>query len=221
MEWLTPEITLLIITTVTGLAMLIAKLFADTKRMDAVAESDIKQKKATIEHLEAQTASELAKIEAMVRVKEAEADVAQSTQNLTTLNDLRSEVRELKEEIQKMRASLTRQADQLVMQSEENAKLNSDYKIALTKLEERDGSITELKITVERLDTRIEKLREKIETYLLERTQSAKKPAEVEAAEGKVSDEKLKGVLEDDAATQVTQEPQKTAATTTDTKTEG
>lgn len=214
MEWLTPELTLLIITGVIGLTTYIGKTFADIRRQNAVAESDIKQKQANVLHLEAQTESEIARIAAMVRVKEAEADLAQSTSNLTTLNELRTEVRELKVEIQKMRNSLT-------MQSEENATLNSNYQIALTKLEERDGSITELKITIERLDTRIEKLRDKIETYLLERTQSAKKPVEVEAAEGKLSDEKLKGGLEDDSATQVKEEPQKTAATTDVSKTEG
>lgn len=210
---MTSEITLLIITTVTGLAMLIGKLFADTKRANALADVDIKQKRANIEHLEAQTRSELAKFDAMVRVKEAEADVAQSTSNLTTLNALREEVRELKTEIQKMR-------DTLKTQSDENATLNANYQIALTKIEERDGVITELKITVERLDARNEKLYEKIETYLGERVLSAKKPDDVNAEEGKVSDEKLKGALRDDAATQVKQEPQKTAATTP-IKTEG
>lgn len=221
MEWLTPNLAV-IITAVAGLITYIGKTFADIKRQNALAESDIKQKQANIEHLQAQTERELANTEALVRVKEAEADVAQSTSNLTTLNDLRTEVRELKTEIQGMRASLTRQADQLVLQSEENATLNSNYQIALTKLEERDGSIGELKITVERLDTRIEKLRDKIENYLLERSASAKKPVEVEAAEGKVSDEKLQVALVDDAAVQVKEEPQKTAATTTDSpKTEG
>lgn len=217
MEWLTPEIALLIITGVIGLATYIGKAFADTKRQNALADSDIKQKQANIEYLEAQTRSELAKSDALVRAREAEVDAEQSTSNLVTLNDLRKEVRELKTEIQGMRASLTRQADQLVLQSEENATLNSNYQIALTKLEERDGSIGELKITVERLDTRIEKLRDKIETYLLERSQSAKKPADVEAIEGKVSDEKLKVGLEADAAIQVKEEPQKTAATTATT----
>lgn len=214
MSWLTPEITLLIITGAIGLATYIGKTFADIKRQNAVADSDIKQKQANIEHLQAQTESELAKTEAMVRVKEAEADVAQSTSNLTTLNDLRTEVRELKVEIQGMRTSLTTQSD-------ENATLNSNYQVALTKLEERDGSIAELRITVERLDARIEKLRDRIENYLLERSASAKKPVEVEAAEGKVSDEKLQAALVDDGATQIKEEPQKTAATNDVSKTEG
>lgn len=198
-----------------------ARTEADIALKNAIGDVDIKQKQANIDHLEAQTRSELAKYDAMVRVKESEVEAAQSNSNLITLEDLRKEVRELKVEIQGMRTSLTRQADQLVLQSEENATLNANYQIALTKLEERDGSIGELKITIERLDTRIERLREKIETYLGERIASAKKPDDVAAAEGKVSDEKLQVALVDDEATQVTQEPQKTAATTTDTKTEG
>lgn len=213
MNWLTPELAVIIIGAVATLATYIGKTFADIKRQNAVADSDIKQKQANIEHLEAQTRSEIAKTEALVRIKEAEADVAQSTSNLTTLNDLRTEVRELKVEIQKMRNSLTTQSD-------ENATLNSNYQVALTKLEERDGSIAELRITVERLDTRIEKLRDKIENYLLERSASAKKPVEVEAAEGKVSDEKLQGALVDDEAIQIKEEPQKTAATNDVSKTE-